>query len=260
MGKMLIIPNINNIEGSLELAKKYDLGFEYNDFFDPDVLDDEKRIEEIVSEYKKYELPDFSTLHGAFYDVIPFSKDKRIKEISILRIKQSIDVARRIGASAVIFHTNFNPFLNTTAYMNHWLEENVKFWSEILEENKDINIYLENMFDSSPDILNGLSKKLCIYENYGVCLDYGHASISQVTPKEWISSLERYVKHIHLNDNDLVSDLHLSWGDGKIDREVFYENYKEYMSNATVLIENTPIEDQIKSLKKLEEEGFINCK
>ena len=260
MERLLIIPNINDIERSLELAHKYNLGFEYNDFFDPDVLDDESRIEELIKCYKKYDLPEFSTLHGAFYDVIPFSKDKKVKEISTLRIKQSIEVARKLSAFAVIFHTNYNPFLNTTGYMNLWIEENVRFWSEILEENKDINIYLENMFDSSPDMLKGLSKKLCMYENYGVCLDYAHASISKVAPKEWISSLDRYIKHIHINDNDLISDLHLPWGDGKVDREVFYENYKEYMNNATVLVENSDIEMQVKSLRKLKEDGFITIK
>lgn len=257
MRRVLIIPDIHNIEESLKLVEKYGLGFEYNDFFDPDILDDEERMNSIIERYKTYKLPGYCTLHGAFYDVIPFSKDKKIREISLLRIRQSIDVARKLGASTVIFHTNFNPFLNTIGYMNFWIEENTKLWSNILEENKDINIYLENMFDASPDILKGLSKALCKYDNYGVCLDYGHISISKVSPKEWINSLGEYVKHIHINDNDLISDLHLSWGEGKIDREIFYDSFNEYMSEATVLVENSSIENQVKSLAKLEEEGFI---
>lgn len=260
MKKVLIIPDIHNLEESLKLAKKYNLGFEYNDFFNPDVLDDEAKISELIERYKRYKLPDYCTLHGAFFDVIPFSKDKKIREISLLRIKQSIDAARKLGATAVVFHTNFNPFLNTVEYMNYWIEENVKIWSSILEENKDINIYIENMFDESPDVLKGLSKALCIYDNFGVCLDYGHVSISKVSPMEWINSLGEFVKHIHINDNDLVSDLHLSWGEGKVDRSLFYEVYEEIMPNATVLIENSRIDRQINSLNKLEEEGFITIK
>ena len=260
MERVLIIPNIHNIDKSLELAKKYNLGFEYNDFFEPDVLDDEKKVDELVNAYKQYELPTMSTLHGAFYDVIPFSKDKKIKDISVQRIKQSIDVARKLGVTAVIFHTNYNPFLNTNQYKMMWLEENEKFWSEILESNKDLNIYLENMFDTSPELLKSLSEKLTCYENYGVCLDYGHAAISQVEPKEWISDLGKYVKHIHINDNDLISDLHLSWGEGKVDRNIFYDGYRKYMSEVTVLIENSTLEKQLKSIEKLYEEGFMTSK
>ena len=258
MGRLLIIPDINNIEKSLELASEYNLGFEYNDFFDPDVLDDESRIEELVDTYKRYQLPSYSTLHGAFFDVIPFSRDKKIREVSMLRIKQSIDVARRLGVAAVVFHTNYNPFLNSDGYKKIWVEENVTLWSEILEANKDLDVYLENMFDTSPDMLKMLAERLSVYSNFGICFDYGHAAISQVEPKKWISCLGKYIKHIHINDNDLISDLHLSWGDGKIDREAFYDGYKEYMSQATILIENSNIENQIKSLDKLSEEGFIN--
>lgn len=258
MKKVLIIPDINNIEDSLELSKKYGLGFEYNDFFDPDVLDDEKRVEELIATYKSYELPSYSTLHGAFFDVIPFSKDKKIKEISEMRINQSIDVARRLGTSAVVFHTNYNPFLNTIGYMKHWIEENVKFWSGVLEANKDINIYLENMFDTTPEMLKDLSEELCRYDNYGVCLDYGHASISNVKPEEWARTLSGFIKHIHINDNDLKSDLHLSWGDGEIDRKIFYEAYKAHMSAASVLIETSAMENQKKSIEKLIEEGFVS--
>ena len=256
MESVLIIPNVNDIEESLELVKQYNLGFEYNDFFEPDVLDDEKKIEELINLYKKYELPSFCTLHGAFYDIIPFSKDKKIKEVSIHRVKQSIDIARRLGVSAVVFHTNYNPWLNAEAYKKIWLQENTEIWGSILEANQDIGIYLENMFDTSPDMMVLLSQELCKYDNYGVCLDYGHVSISKVQPEEWIRSLGRYVKHIHINDNDLISDQHLSWGEGKIDRNIFYKGYEKYMQDASVLIENSGLEKQKKSLRKLKEEGF----
>ena len=39
-----IIPKLNQLDKYLELAKKYDLGFEYNEFFMPNLLDDEKAL------------------------------------------------------------------------------------------------------------------------------------------------------------------------------------------------------------------------
>ena len=258
MKKLLIIPDRKNIEEVLSVVDEYNVGFEYNDFFDPDVLDDDNRLNELINLYKSYKLPSYTTIHGAFFDVIPFSKDKRIREVSILRVEQSIQVARKIGASAVVFHTNYNPFLNSDGYIDIWLKENIKFWSEILVNNSDINIYLENMFDVTPVVLEKISKELSKYDNYGVCLDIGHVAISKASLEEWASQLGKYVKHIHINDNDLVSDLHLAWGDGKIDREVFYECYKKYMSKATVLIETSSVENSVKSIKKLCEEGFYS--
>ena len=257
MKQLLIIPDINNPQKSLELTSKYSRGYEYNDFYIPSVLDDKQKIKQIINIYRQNELPHYSTIHGAFFDVIPFSPDVKIREISLLRIEQSIEAALMIGAKAVVFHTNYNPFLNTESYITSFIRHNIEIWSGILERHPEISIYIENMFDTSPDIMEKLSEGLCKYSNYGVCLDYAHASISKVEPIIWAEKLGKYVKHIHINDNDLISDLHLAWGDGKIDRKVFYECYDKYMSDATVLVETTSIENQKRSLEVLKAEGFL---
>lgn len=258
MKKILIIPDIDNPQESLDLAAQYSLGFEYNDFFRPDVLDNPGKVDTLCDTYNSYILPEYCTIHGAFFDVIPFSLDSKIREISLLRINQSIEAARKINAKAVVFHTNYNPFLNAPAYVEGWIRDNVQIWSQILEENPDLNIYLENMFDETPDIMVKLSEQLCSYENYGVCLDYAHAALSKEEPKNWAKALGPYVKHIHINDNDLVSDLHLAWGEGRLDRQDFYDAYEKYMSEATVLIEVSTAERKLKSIETLIEDGFIN--
>ncbi|MBR2876838.1 MAG: TIM barrel protein [Clostridia bacterium] len=257
MNKILIIPDIKDVEGTMSLQKKYNLGFEYNDFYMPDVLDNKARVKEIITEYKKQDLPSYTTLHGAFFDVIPFSVDSKIREISLLRINQSIDAAREVGAGAVVFHTNYNPFLNSSDYIDNWIKQNTEIWQSVLKENGDISVYLENMFDISPDIIAGLAKKLSEYENFGLCLDWAHASVSGVKAEVWAKETGKYVRHIHINDNDLKSDLHLAWGDGKIERKMFYDCYDKYFSNATVLIETSSFENKLKSLQQLEKDGFL---
>ncbi|MBE6901174.1 MAG: hypothetical protein E7478_01735 [Ruminococcaceae bacterium] len=257
MKQLLIIPKINDIQQSLELAERYSLGFEYNDFFAPSVLDSERLTNEIIDRYKKHSLPHFTTIHGAFFDVIPFSPDDRIREISLLRIEQSISAAKRINAGAVVFHTNYNPFLSSKAYDLEWVIQNADIWSAILHKHSDINIYLENMFDKSPEILCRLSEKLCAYSNYGVCLDYAHAALSDVAAQMWAEMLGGYIKHIHLNDNDLKSDLHLAWGDGLIDRDTFYNCYEKHLNGASVLIEVSDTDKQNRSVMRLVKDGFI---
>lgn len=258
MKQLLMIPDRYHLEADMELAKQYSLGYEYNDFFNPSVLDNKKEQSEIVKGYQDTYLPQYATLHGAFFDVIPFSLDEKIKEISMLRIEQSISAAQKLGASAVIFHTNYNPFLNSSSYISEWISQNERIWSGILEKHPDISIYLENMFDTTPDIMEELSSRLCRHQNYGICLDYAHAALSKVAPLGWAKRLGKYVKHVHINDNDLVSDLHLAWGDGKIDRHVFYEAYEQYMNGASVLVETSSYENKKRSLEMLVKEGFIS--
>ena len=56
MRKLYIIPNASHIEKSIELAERYGAGFEYNDFFIPEILDDEKIQSDIINKYNKGQL------------------------------------------------------------------------------------------------------------------------------------------------------------------------------------------------------------
>ncbi len=257
MKKLLVIPDFKNIDDSIRLARGYDAGFEYNDFNFAKSLDDEAFCEKTVNEYKSYKLPDYTTNHGAFIDVLPYSTDKKIKEISIHRINQSIEITRKIGAKSVVFHLNYNPYLNHELYVKIFPKLNIDVWRPIIEENPDINIYIENMFEQDPYIIKKVAKALSEYDNFGLCLDWSHAVLSKTNPQIWAEELKEYVKHIHLNDNDLKVDTHLAWGSGEINRSQFYNCYDKYLSDATILIETVDIPAQRASLRQLEEDGFI---
>ena len=75
----LIIPDFDNIQESLALAKEYNAGFEYNDFFNPKVYMDEDEI-------KRYESTlDESVCNGgaalAAYSKLQFSDDVATKAL-----------------------------------------------------------------------------------------------------------------------------------------------------------------------------------
>lgn len=257
MTQFLIIPQRHNLEESLALAKDYHLGFEFNDFYLPDVLDDASLCEDIIATYRSAPLPSLLTSHGDFFDVLIFSDDKEIRKISARRIRESLDIARKVGAGSVIFHTNHNPSLKADIYVQNWLRRNADFWNEILTEYTDLNIYMENMFDDSPKMLEMLSLELCKHANYGVCFDYAHAALSNVPCRDWAKTLAPFIKHVHINDNDLITDLHLAVGDGKIDWEEFISLQKEYFSDATVLIETATLENQRRSVEFLKKHHLL---
>ena len=58
-----IIPEYENIEKSLEVAKKYNAVFEYNDFFLPSVLDDVKKQKEIIDTYRLFTIYYMNYIH-----------------------------------------------------------------------------------------------------------------------------------------------------------------------------------------------------
>lgn len=238
MGRFLIVSHVNYIEEHSLNAMQYNTGFEYNDFYSPDVLDNEAFRRYVFDRYKQIDVPDYCTMHGDFLDVLLFSSDREIQRISRMRMKQSMDVARVIHSKAVVFHTNVNPFLNSDEYLVKVINSTVEYVAELLREYPDINIYMENMFENAPYVLAAISEKLMVYPNYGVCFDYAHASISTTSMDVWVSELHSFIKHVHLSDNDLKSDLHLAIGEGLIDWMTFKSYYEKYFKECTILIEN----------------------
>lgn len=252
VNRLLIIPDEEQIKKSTELAKNYGCSFEYNDFYMPSLLDDEQQTEHKISRYlSQQELPEGCTMHGAFFEITIFSDDPKIVAVSDFRVEQSLKIARRIGARAVVFHTNYIPNFQVGYYCDNWVEKNVSYWKKKLETYSDINIYMENMFDMSYELLERLADRLSIYPNFGVCFDYAHAHAFGDERKidAWVKALAPYVKHIHINDNDLVQDLHLELGTGKIDWKRFKEYYETYFPQASVLIEMRDLAAAEKSLE-----------
>ena len=84
------------------------------------------------------------------------------------------------------------------------------------------------MFDEAPDVLRGLAEEMADYRNFGVCLDYAHAVISGTKTEVWMKELAPYIKHMHINDNDLKNDLHQAIGTGTIDWKKFSEEMEKY--------------------------------
>lgn len=259
MSRFLIIPKIDELDKSIALSEEYGFGFEFNDFFSPDVLDDKRRMDEIISRYKAHELPDYCTSHGDFFDVLVFSDDRRIRETAELRIRQSLEAARMIGAKGVVFHTNYSPQLTANIYVMNWIERNEQFWRRILPEYSDLDIYMENMFDFSPVLLSEIAMLLADMDNFGVCMDYAHAAVFGNDLDTWVNLLSPYVKHMHINDNDLENDLHLAVGDGKIDWKLFKYHFEAKLSHAkSVLIETSFIDRQRRSAEFLADLGMIS--
>ena len=256
--KLYCIPKYEEIKCYEELAHNYNMAFEYNDFFVPSVFMNKQRINEMIGNYKALERDrSQDTLHGAFLDVTIHSDDPDIYEISKRRVYQSMDIARELGVKAVIFHTNFIANFYSKYYQDKWVERNRAFWREVLANYPSLSVYMENMFDESPDMLQRLAIAMKEEERFGVCLDFAHAYISGTSMDEWVDKLGRYTKHIHINDNDGVSDMHMPIGKGRFPWERYTEYIAKFSKEVSVLIEVRCLQDVKDSIVYMEKNELL---
>lgn len=243
MIQFYVIPDPGKMEESERLARELGLQFEYNDFIFPSFMDDEAAVEQRIADYRKLS-HDFSkdTMHGAFFDVTVFSFDGRIREVSLLRMRQSMEVARKLGLRGVVFHGNHCPFLHGELYDNNWIKCTEETIRELAKDYPDIEIFMENMFDDTPEMLVRLAERLEDVENFGICLDYSHAQLASKDGKLWFKALAKYIRHMHVNDHCFAGDVHMVPGTGMTDWEEFFHLKEKYAPEATVLCEVTGLE------------------
>ena len=254
MKQFHIIPDRMNPEESRELAEKWNAVFEYNDFFLPAVLEDAKEVEQRVALYKKLvRNRSKDTLHGAFFDLCVSSTDPEIAQISVKRMRQSMEIAEKLGVRAVIFHTNTIAGFSIPGYEERFIEQNEKVMRTLLTEYKGIDIYMENMFDLRPDILSHLAERMQD-TNFGVCYDVAHGNLGgSCNMEEWFKSLSPYVRHLHINDNDGISDAHQAVGWGQTNWTEFGRLMKKYSPDSSILIEVNGKEKIEKSFEYMKE-------
>lgn len=246
----LIIPDFDNIQESLALAKEYNAGFEYNDFFDPKVYRDEDEIKRRVSIYKGCKRnSQKDTLHGVFLDIAFASRDSLIRDYSRKCMEQSMEIASRLETRGVVFHSGLVSGLRQETYLQNWYEAQEEWIRYLLGKYPDLCIFMENTFEESPENLVELKRRLKEEERFQLCLDYGHAILSKTPAKQWVCTMAKDIAHIHLNDNDLYADLHLVPGEGKIDFAQFKKLMESYQIQCPILLEIAGVDKQRQALE-----------
>ncbi len=251
-----IIPNPEEIEVYEEFAGQYALGFEYNDFYVPDLLDDAGELEKRIALYQGlHREKGWDTLHGAFFDIVPFSWDSGIRRHSIYRMQQSMEIAGRLGCRAVIFHTGLMPGLvEDKKYRANWLASMADTIRMLLSQDEGMEIYCENMFDASPLELAELAVELKGEERFGICLDVGHVMLTTEEPMPWFEALAPYIRHFHINDNHGKHDEHLALGCGSIAWDHIFRLMDQYqLWDRSVLLEVRGMEKIRKSREYLQQ-------
>ena len=187
MGQLYLIPDFKNIEESCTQAEKWGAAFEYNDFFRMELMDDKKALKERISFYKAISRDrSKDTLHGAFFDLSVSSEDGRVRELSCMRMRQSMETAAALSVKAVIFHTNLIAGFNLPSYLERWLLFHKEFLTELLKEYRGYGIGTKLM----QEMLEALRKD-------------GHTQVSlSVQKRNYAVKMYRKVGFEILSEND----------------------------------------------------------
>lgn len=254
MCKLYCIPKLERLEEFVAFSREYQAGFEYNDFFVPALLDDEVAKARAIKRYLGTGRDcSQDTMHGVFLDVCVNSTDPKIFAVSDYRIRQCMDIAKKMGLKAVVFHTNYIVNFLLQSYIDTWLKRNEEYWREILRDYPEQMVYIENMFDEAPILLRQLARNMGDEKRFGVCLDVAHAFISGSPLEPWFTALRPYIKHVHINDNDGREDLHLPVGSGSFDWEEYNQWGRSVEVKPSVLIEVRSLADLQDSVRFMRE-------
>lgn len=184
-------------------------------------------FEKHIKQYKKKIAPlkiKRIHLHGPFFDIVPTSPDPDVADLARKRYYQGLDAAVALGAEKIIFHSQYNPLLRLSKYVENWKSLSIEFFSQLLKEKKykNIMILVENMFEESPDLLRQLMDALDS-PRMGICMDVGHVNVYGAGKfSHWIGKLAPFIRYLHLSDNNGKIDRHWPLGKGSLDfQQVF---------------------------------------
>ena len=232
------------------IAKKYGLGIEIAEYCTAWNMDDEFETTDAAVR-EKLEGVARRVLHAPFNELFPCAIDRKARALAVDRYRQAIELARNYGATKVVIHGGYNPWIY---YPVWYVEQSVLFWKEFLQEDPGVQIVLENVLEPDPqwllDIVKGVDDS-----RLKLCLDIGHVNAySNIPLNDWLENWAPYLSHFHIHNNDTTWDTHSSLTEGTIPMQELLEEVYRLCPDATFTLELLEAEA---SVKWMAESGLI---
>ena len=198
--------------------------------------------------------PFFARKYGFGLEIAEYSTawnmDRRF-DVTDSRVRESLK-----GISRSIFHAPVNELFPCAVdekarelaaygytpwfyYPVWYVSQSIAFWKEFLKENPDGNIVLENVLETTPDlivdILEGVNDP-----RLRMCFDVGHINAYSYVPiLDWLEVCAPWIGHIHINNNNGKEDRHSGLQDGNIPMKELLRKMDVLCPEATVTLEMT---------------------
>ena len=188
-----------------------------------------------------------SILHAPSNELFPCAIDEKARELAAYRYRQAIDLAKRYGSKKVVIHGGYHPWMY---YPVWYVGQSVAFWKDFLTEDPGVEIVLENVLETQPDlileILEGVDDP-----RLRMCFDVGHINAYSYIPiMDWLETCAPWIGHIHVNNNDGREDLHQGLQDGIIPMKELLQRIESLCSEATITLEMTQTKSSLEWLRE----------
>ncbi len=178
------------------------------------------------------------SIHSPFMDVNIAALQDKSRLNSIKQIKDSIDLANKINAEAVVIHPGLAPFLANKYFLDKVYETANNSIKELGEYGRDLGVMatIENMPTFDGMLYNNMGDlhNLLTSLDMSMTLDIGHANHSGHSPDQMIFDS---IKHIHIHDNFGDDDAHLALGEGSIELKYIVDSLEEKNYDGIYIIE-----------------------
>ncbi|MBF0558930.1 MAG: sugar phosphate isomerase/epimerase [Nitrospirae bacterium] len=168
------------------------------------------------------------SFHAPFMDLSPGAIDAKVREATVMRFNQMLDIAEVLKPLCIVFHSGYEKWKYGLS-IDLWLQKSIETWGPLNERAKrsGVKIAIENIFEDNPANLALLMKEMGS-GNFGICFDSGHCNLfSKVPLSEWLDDLAPHITELHLHDNDRSADQHLPIGDGTFDFSALLSSLKD---------------------------------
>ena len=181
--------------------------------------------------------------HGPAHDVDITSMNPGIKKESIKQHKRSLDIAKYLGVKVYVVHAgSFYP--GDIDKTNQGFDRLYSSIDELLTLAKkyDIVLAIENHPVNENGIFNNPKTMKKVIDDFNspyikATLDLGHANLTNYPVIDYIKELKDDIKHIHLNDNNGLEDLHQIYGRGNLDSKNLIKALKDIGFNGVGVLE-----------------------
>jgi sugar phosphate isomerase/epimerase len=247
IGPHIHVP-FDKIEQYIDFIIKNRLNLEV--YFSSVVLD---RVspENITAVQKMLEHKPALSFHAPFMDLSPGAVDSRVREATLHRFSQVLDIAEILKPEAIVFHSGYEKW-KYALNIKLWLEKSLMTWQPLNARASlmGVKIALENIFEDEPQNLKMLMDEMNSV-NFGICFDTGHFNLFSKAPiEDWMAALKPHIIELHLHDNNRTSDQHLPIGEGSFDFNKFFELLGD--RNCIYTLEAHSPEKVLKSMKALQ--------
>ncbi len=190
-----------------------------------------------------------TSIHSPLSDVNVASLNESIRKASVKEIKNSIDLASKIGSEVVVIHPGHMAFL-MRKFQKKVMENSLISLGECSKfaEEKGIKLCVENMPDMEGMICKNLDElnELVQEINASMTLDVGHAHNMGISAEEMLKYDN--IGHIHLSDNDGSFDNHNAVGSKNIDFKSLFEVLNNKKFDGILVIEVSNKDEILESL------------